>query len=260
MIGSWLGASARSARPSEVALALAIFHRRLGERVVGAGRAALGDARADDLGDDVVDRLRPSDSTAPVQLMSPTVRKRTASRSNGSSPCMRGTYGPSASTSRRAGRRRADGRSRSTGSRAARARCTARRRARSSSRSGRRGSARPGDGGRCRWLHSSGRWLRGSHWPNSSRREKMRSLARAFSSSRRRAAERRRRSRAPRWRRAASPSGGGCATARGRAPRDAAGVDRRLDAGHDEPLAELGRRAGRGSRAPRGSCGRCRRA
>ncbi len=34
-------------------------------------------------------------------------------------------------------------------------------------------------------LHSSGRWALGSHWPNSSRNEKMRSLARAFSSSRR---------------------------------------------------------------------------
>ena len=33
--------------------------------------------------------------------------------------------------------------------------------------------------------HSSGRWAFGSHWPNSSRKEKMRSLARAFSSSRR---------------------------------------------------------------------------
>ena len=34
-------------------------------------------------------------------------------------------------------------------------------------------------------LHSSGRWLRGSHWPNSSRKLKKRSFARAFSSSRR---------------------------------------------------------------------------
>src|SRR3989338_1967192 len=33
--------------------------------------------------------------------------------------------------------------------------------------------------------HNSGRWFFGSHWPNSSRNEKMRSLARAFSSSRR---------------------------------------------------------------------------
>ncbi|CFP64471.1 Uncharacterised protein [Bordetella pertussis] len=34
-------------------------------------------------------------------------------------------------------------------------------------------------------FQSSGRWALGSHWPNSSRKEKMRSLARAFSSSRR---------------------------------------------------------------------------
>src|SRR5437867_684347 len=34
-------------------------------------------------------------------------------------------------------------------------------------------------------LHSSGRWFFGSHWPNSSRKENTRSLARAFSSSRR---------------------------------------------------------------------------
>ncbi len=34
-------------------------------------------------------------------------------------------------------------------------------------------------------FHSSGRWFFGSHWPNSSRKEKIRSLARALSSSRR---------------------------------------------------------------------------
>jgi hypothetical protein len=34
-------------------------------------------------------------------------------------------------------------------------------------------------------FHSSGRWFLGSHWPFSSRNEKMRSLARDFSSSRR---------------------------------------------------------------------------
>jgi hypothetical protein len=34
-------------------------------------------------------------------------------------------------------------------------------------------------------FHSSGRWFFGSHWPNSSRKENTRSLARAFSSSRR---------------------------------------------------------------------------
>ena len=34
-------------------------------------------------------------------------------------------------------------------------------------------------------FHNSGRWFFGSHWPNSSRKLMMRSLARAFSSSRR---------------------------------------------------------------------------
>ena len=34
-------------------------------------------------------------------------------------------------------------------------------------------------------VHSSGRWSLGCHWPKASRCEKMRSLARAFSSSRR---------------------------------------------------------------------------
>ena len=34
-------------------------------------------------------------------------------------------------------------------------------------------------------FHSSGRWFFGSHWPNSSRKLMIRSLARAFSSSRR---------------------------------------------------------------------------
>jgi hypothetical protein len=34
-------------------------------------------------------------------------------------------------------------------------------------------------------FHNSGRWFFGSHWPNSSRNENIRSLARAFSSSRR---------------------------------------------------------------------------
>ena len=37
-------------------------------------------------------------------------------------------------------------------------------------------------------------------------------------------------------------------------------VDRLLDARDDEPLAELVRRGGRGTRSPRGSCGPCRRA
>jgi hypothetical protein len=71
------------------------------------------------------------------------------------------------------------------GSSSFRARCIARRRARSSSRSGRRGCSRPCGCGRCRGPTVPGRWFFGSHWPNSSRKLMMRSLARAFSSSRR---------------------------------------------------------------------------
>ena len=44
----------------EVALALAVFHGGLGELVVGAGRAALGDPRRRDLGDHLVDGRRAS--------------------------------------------------------------------------------------------------------------------------------------------------------------------------------------------------------
>src|SRR5438105_2877367 len=40
----------------EVALALAIFHGGLGEAIVDAGRAALGDAAGRGLADDLVDR------------------------------------------------------------------------------------------------------------------------------------------------------------------------------------------------------------
>ena len=42
------------------------------------------------------------------------------------------------------------------------------------------GSTRP-----LKMFHSSGRWFFGSHWPSESRKEKIRSLARDFSSSRR---------------------------------------------------------------------------
>src|SRR5690606_31419392 len=45
---------------SEVPFALAVFHRRLGEAVVGARRAALGDARRRDLLDHLVDRGGPA--------------------------------------------------------------------------------------------------------------------------------------------------------------------------------------------------------
>src|SRR5690349_13159136 len=43
---------------SEVAKALPVLHRGLAEAVVGAGLAALGDARRGDLLDDRLDRLR----------------------------------------------------------------------------------------------------------------------------------------------------------------------------------------------------------
>ena len=71
---------ARSARMSlEVPDTLAVLHRRLAHLVVRTRLATLGDPRRGDLADDLVDRgsLR---ADAPVQLMSPTVRKRTVSR------------------------------------------------------------------------------------------------------------------------------------------------------------------------------------
>src|SRR3954452_686661 len=46
--------SISSRAASEVALALAVLHRSLGEAVVGAGRAAFGQPRDGDLGDDLV--------------------------------------------------------------------------------------------------------------------------------------------------------------------------------------------------------------
>ena len=113
-----LGGSVRRP-PSEVALALAVFHRRLGDAVVGAGRAALGDARGGDLGDD---RRRASprvDATAPVQRhvadgavahrLRRTAPRRRSSSTNVARPRR---------ACRRAGRPRARGRSRSTAARA----------------------------------------------------------------------------------------------------------------------------------------------
>ncbi len=88
-------------------------------------------------------------------------------------------------------------------------------------------------------FHSSGRWFFGSHWPNASRNEKMRSLARAFSSSRR----------APPMQ--ASKPNSAIASSKvtdwwrlrlsaGSRSTDAALRDRILDRAHDQPLAELG--------------------
>ena len=115
----------------EVALALAVFHRRLAEGVVGPGRAALGDPRRGDLEDDVLRRSPRSSRPR---------RCRSCRRPSGSArPCARPARPvrwagsrSSTATSRRAGRRRARGRSRSTAPRCPRARCTARRPSRSS--------------------------------------------------------------------------------------------------------------------------------
>ena len=57
----------------EVPRDLAVFHRGLGDAVVGARLAALGDPRRGDLGDDRAE-VGGGRRTAPVQLMSPTVR------------------------------------------------------------------------------------------------------------------------------------------------------------------------------------------
>ena len=64
-------------------------------------------------------------------------------------------------------------------------RCTARCRVRSSWTAGTPGCARPCGAGRCRGSTAPGAARRGSHCPNSSRKLNTRSLARAFSSSRR---------------------------------------------------------------------------
>ena len=106
-------------------------------------------------------------------------------------------------------------------------------------------------------VHSSGRWALGCHWPKLSRCEKMRSLARAFSSSRRAppiSASKRNSSMAsssvtdwctlrdsPGWRQA-----------------HGAALHRVLDAAHDQLGAQFLARGSRGSRSPPGSCGRCR--
>ena len=88
--------------------------------------------------------------------------------------------------------------------------------------------------------HSSGRWFFGSHCPNSSRKEKTRSLARAFSSSRRappKTASKRCSVMASRrvrvWSRLRDGSGPASSV-------DPAGVDRLLHRGHHQVGAQLG--------------------
>ena len=116
------------------------------------------------------------------------------------------------------------------------------------------------DARRCRGSTARGAGACGSHWPNSSRNEKTRSLARARSSSRRappiaaskpcsldRVEQRRRLQPVARRARAGLLD-------------DAALVDRLLHGGDDRAARRARRRGGRGTRSPRGSCGRCRRA
>ena len=64
--------------------------------------------------------------------------------------------------------------------------------------------------------------------------------------------------RTPRSRRAASPTGACCGTPVGCFSTTRPARDRVLHRAHDEPLAAAPPRADRGTRSPRGSCGRCR--
>ena len=241
----------------EVPLALAVFHRGLGHLVVGAGGAALGEPGGGDLGDHRVQRGR---------RRSRRRRCRTCRRPCGSAPA---ASRPSRRPSGRPTRRRS-----------ATCRCAGRPRARARSRS--RGSSMPSramychtsssvqlDSGKtrtcspgaCRPLyscHSSGRWRRGSHWENSSRSEKTRSLARAFSSSRRPPPKTASNLLASGSSRSAARSAAGCGCrpgARAAAARRCSPARRRRAA-----AARARRPCGRGSPAPRGSCARCRRA
>ena len=73
------GGVAEVVRSSEISFALAPFHRGVGGLVVHAGRAALGDLGDRGLDDDL-SSVAASLSTGQVQVMSPTVRKRTDAR------------------------------------------------------------------------------------------------------------------------------------------------------------------------------------
>ena len=64
---------------SEISFFLAPLHRRVGGLVVHARRAALGDLLDGRLADDRFDAWQRRLATGQVQLMSPTVRKRTVS-------------------------------------------------------------------------------------------------------------------------------------------------------------------------------------
>ena len=205
--------------------------------------------------------LLASDATAPVQrrvadgAIANRLAPRPVSCGRGLHPLVHGER-----TCRLARRPHARARSRSTATRAPRARCSATRRARSSRRSGRPARARPGRTRPLYRCHSSGRWLRGSHWPNSSRNDRMRSLARALSSSRRAPPKHGVETVARRWRRAASRTAGGCGMrpSRDRRTRPAS-IDCCTDATTRRAPSSATRRVAE-RRAPRGSCGRCRRA
>ena len=106
-------------------------------------------------------------------------------------------------------------------------------------------------------VQSSGRWFLGCHWPKLSRCDRMRSLARAFSSSAPRAADQHVEpvlvDRFP----STSRSGGRCATRRAR--RDApCRAPSSLRGGRRSTARRARRRSRRERRSPRGSCARCR--
>ncbi len=107
----------RPPRSSEVALALAVLHRRLGEAIVGSGRAPLGDAAGRDLDDDLGRRCW--HSTRRHRCSS--CRRRCGSARCAPRPLAGRGLAPTRSprgTCRRARRPRARGRSRSTAGRA----------------------------------------------------------------------------------------------------------------------------------------------
>ena len=142
-------------RSSEVPVLLAVLHGGLGDAVVGAGRAALGERRGRDL--DARRRRRMPRPTRPHRCSSCRRRCGTA-RCGARRPRRRGRATPRRprATCRRGGTPRARARSTAAGARCPRARCSATRRARSSSRWGRRARAGRPCGGRCRGPRARG--------------------------------------------------------------------------------------------------------
>ena len=176
---------ARAGRsPSEVPLALPVFHRRVAGAVVRAGGAALRDRRPRDLANHLLDRpCRPSGLRPCRSCRRPSGSARSPERAP------RRARGGRTESRHRAFRpariRRVRARSRWRGGRARAARISSQT---SSSVKFEIGKTRRCWPGRSRvlWrLQSSGRWFFGSHRPRSSRRLIVRSFARALSSSRR---------------------------------------------------------------------------